>query len=296
MEKKLVDAFIGSVRDKGLAESSIPNFIYGMKCFVRWCREQGHKSFYDLQKDDLSQYFASLKDFADATIYDKLHVVYCFFEYLHSKGFLLLNPCPKPTCSRIQKLPRAVPRQSDIAATYSILASVEDIEDQRNFMIIDLIHSCGIRRCEVHSLNIGDVYFDEQIIKVRGKNRKERIVPVHPYTLQDLQYYITKIRPLFLKKKNVKALFVTKWYGGKRIAPHSISEALHRMRKKYKLPDSIAPHSLRHFFATSLIRNDCSITDVAMLLGHSSLDTSQIYCRLLPADLKNHHKNIHPRG
>lgn len=299
MEQNLVNEFIDVLRnDRRLSEQTIPNFQRGLFRFTEFLESKGCYSFFEVTGDLFDEYRAGLADqnYSDVTVYDRGHVVFEFYEWLHIQKVLIYNPCRKPLCKSPHRLPRRVPALEEIKEAYSLLKHCSSIEDQRNYVIVDLAFSCGIRRCEILYLNVSDVLVNEQLIRVKGKYGKERLVPVGKKSLVHLQNYISHIRPQFLKKNGVKALLLTNRSNGKRISRTSISEAIARMRTKYGLSEDVTPHSLRHAFAIGLLRNGAHISDISTLLGHSSIETTQIYTRLLPLDLKDHHKKYHPRG
>lgn len=112
-----------------------------------------------------------------------------------------------------------------------------------------------------------------------------------------VRYYVYHIRPKFLKGSGTtKALFVSWKGGGQRMNIRSINKAFGRLRKKYGLGRSFAPHSLRHAFAGDLIRSGAPVEDVSEMLGHKRLETTRIYTRLVPMNLKRCHEKYHPRG
>jgi integrase/recombinase XerD len=225
---------------------------------------------------------------------------------LRENGFLLLKPCPKVVYESEKRLPRSVPDWQSLQQTYNRLKKSSHYWEQRDYAIIDLAYSCGLRRGELHSLNVDDIEQQDpdnvgtgSTIRVKGKGGRERVVTVGPHALKDLLYYVYHIRPKFLKSGTTKALFVSRIGGGQRMNARSINEAFGRLRSKYGFGRSFAPHNLRHAFATDLIRHGAPVSrpvGISRMLGHKKLETTQVYTRLVPMDLKRCHARYHPRG
>lgn len=236
------------------------------------------------------------KDYVSSTVWKKSHAVYVFYEYLCENGFLLLNPCPKVIYESENRLPHSVPDWQSLQQTYKRLKGSIHFWEHRDFAIIDLAYSCGLRRCELQGLNVDDIEQQEGTVRVKGKGGRERVVPVGPRALKDLLYYMYHIRPKFLKGGTTKALFVSWLGGGQRMNTRSINAIFRRLRIKYGFGKNFRPHNMRHAFATDLLRRGAPVQDVSRMLGHKKLETTQVYTRLVPRDLKRCHEKCHPRA
>jgi site-specific recombinase XerD len=201
---------------------------------------------------------------------------------------------------RCTPLPREVPTWHGLQRLYgesdTSLRQSAGIVDQRDFAMIDLAYSCGLRRCELHNIDIADIDEEQGTLRVRGKGGRQRVVPIGPKTLADLLHYLYHVRPQLCKHGATRALFVSWNQGGKRMHLYSINAAFRRLRKRGVLEKGVTPHRLRHGFATDLIKNGAPVQDVSRMLGHVRLETTQVYTRLYPLDLKAHHTHHHPRG
>jgi integrase/recombinase XerD len=236
------------------------------------------------------------------TVSKKLLCVHAFYEWLHECGYLLVNPLPKPSFAGLHRLPRQLPDSSTLHRAYCKLRTSESLPEQRDYVALDLGYSCGLRRCELHALNLQDITPDDPAqggggtVRVKGKGGRERLVPVGPNTLKDLLHYIYHIRPKLMKGGTTAALFVSWQKGGTRMNIRSFNRAFSRIRRKYGLDRSLTPHGLRHAFGTDMVKNGAPVQDVSKMLGHKKLETTQIYTHLAARDLKQHHQNHHPRG
>lgn len=164
-------------------------------------------------------------------------------------------------------------------------------EDYRDKAILELIFATGIRVSELVSLNVDNIFHFDNQIKIKGKGGKERIVLYGEKCDNILKDYL-KVRNEFKPIEN--ALFLNS--SGKRLSQRCVRYILDKRIKEISFKKKISPHSLRHSFATSLIRNGADIRVVQKLLGHSSLSTTQIYTHLSLDELKDIHYKFHPHG
>lgn len=298
MEDYLVDEFLESLRLKGFRQVTIDEYKWNLHEFLDYLVSIPLYSFFAATHENATAYYIAVKEkmFASRTVWKKQFAAYAFYQWLKESGSLLVNPAPYPVTPTAQALPRRVPGRDTLAYTYEKLSESTELWEQRDYAIIDLAYSCGLRRCELHALDISDVNSTEGTLRIYGKGGKERIVPIGPKALKDLFHYIYHVRPRFIKESTTPALFLSWQRGGTRMNARSINKAFVRLRNKYGLPDTLAPHALRHAFATELVRAGAPVQDVSEMLGHTKLETTQVYTRLTVTDLKARHKQCHPRG
>lgn len=166
-------------------------------------------------------------------------------------------------------------------------------EDYRDRVIIELIFSTGVRVSELTNMELSDIDYKNREINVIGKGNKERIVLFGTRCKALLEEYVT-IRDSFNPLSNERALFLnTK---GGRLTQRGVRFVIEKRTKQVALKKNISPHSLRHSFATSMLRNGADIRTVQTLLGHSQLSTTQIYTHLTLDNLKDIHHKYHPHG
>lgn len=156
--------------------------------------------------------------------------------------------------------------------------------NQRDRAMLSVFYSCGLRRTEGVSLDISDINFDRQLIHVRkGKNYKERLVPVNKINLKYIEDYIYNARPLFLQHNKEDALFISQ--RGKRMQGQSMILRLKLLQQRTDNPElqqkEIGLHSLRHSIATHLLENGMKLEKIQEFLGHDSLESTQIYTHLI---------------
>ncbi len=171
---------------------------------------------------------------------------------------------------------REIFTRAEIQALYEATGS--DILGLRDRAILAVYYGCGLRRSEGVNLDIKDVLLDRNLLYVRkGKNYKERYVPMTAGVREDLKNYIESARPILLKR-STHALFLTQY--GTRMIGETMRERLHQLKEKAGIDKDAALHSLRHSIATHLLQSGMELEKIKQFLGHSSLESTQIYTHI----------------
>jgi integrase/recombinase XerC len=159
----------------------------------------------------------------------------------------------------------------------------------RDKAILELLYSSGLRVSELTSLDISDLDIKESLLRVKGKGRKERIIPIGSKALEAIKNYLPERASL---KKRSQALFLN--YRGGRLTPRSIRRILLKYSKMINLKGYLSPHTLRHTFATHLLHGGADLRSIQELLGHSSLSTTQKYTHVDITHLAEVYDRAHP--
>lgn len=234
----------------------------------------------DLQKDGA---------LARATILRRMAALRSFIKYLRSTGQLKGNPVFGVA---LPKRPRPLPKfltENEMAELMSMPGGAGSPLRRRDRAIVELIYSSGLRRAELIGLNRGDIDFLSGTVRVFGKGSKERVVPVGDGALRSLREYLAEI-----KGEDNEPLFAGP--SGKRLSEAGLVFVLNRWVKASALKKKITPHVLRHSFATHLMNHGCDIRLVQEMLGHVSLQTTQIYTHVSLERMKEVYGESHPRG
>ena len=162
----------------------------------------------------------------------------------------------------------------------------------RDRAILEVLYSTGLRGGELCRLTLYDLDLQTRMIRVFGKGRKERIVPIGKVACTYLAEYIKVVRPILLSDKQSSLVFVT--VQGTGYNTHNLWQMIKRYREKAHLPDNITTHSLRHTCATEMLKGGASIRHVQELLGHADIGTTQIYTHVVQTDLKKAHARTAP--
>jgi integrase/recombinase XerC len=223
-----------------------------------------------------------------ATVSRRLASVKSFFAFLNREAVAERNPArlvPSP------KLPKKQPQFLSVDDVFGLVEKPDGLGfiPVRDRAILELLYSSGIRVSELSSLDIEDLNRREGMIKVRGKGKKERIVPVGSVALDALKSYL--IERMLLRKKQ-KALFLNK--SGSRLTDRSVRRIVVKYAREFGIHGKIGPHTLRHTFATHLLHEGADLRVIQELLGHSSLSTTQKYTHLDIRHLMDVYDSAHP--
>jgi integrase/recombinase XerD len=292
-----IAAFLASVTARGICADTVRAYRTDLERFATSGKQSG--PLLCVTPQDVQHYCREMREcsgYTAATVYQKTHVLHEFYQWLVAEGVILLNPVPRPTTRKVNRSIRRHPSQNAVRRLMQTLAESHYKVDQRSSALVDLAYCCGLRRCELLRLNVQDVNPAERTVRVRGKFGKERLVPVGKKTMRALLHYLYQVRPTFLRHGTTNALFVSWTDGGRRISKECITRIFLRLRRKGRISQTLTSHALRHAFATHLLRNGAPVQDVSEMLGHASLQTTQLYTHLVPTDLKEHHRCFHPRG
>ncbi len=223
----------------------------------------------------------------------KLSAIKSFFRYLHRNGVIAQNPSTVVTApKKDRKLPTVLSIEQ--ARKLMELPPEDTLEGVRDRAILELLYGCGVRLGELLNLLIENIDFSNDFIRVLGKRKKERLLPLGSYAKKALENYL-KIRSEEIKYfENPAVVFVNK--KGKVLYPLAVQ----KMTKKYMATLSeqahLSPHVLRHSFATHLLDKGADLLVVKELLGHESLSTTQIYTHVSMDHLKKIYRQAHPRA
>lgn len=216
-----------------------------------------------------------------------------FTSYLKEYDYIVADPARD---IRYAKEPKSLPRGILTASEARKILHAPDTKSvigYRDRTILELLYSTGIRKDELITLTLGDVDYNDGFLRVIGKGNKERVVPLGRIACRYLENYIKSVRPELLRDPYEKTVFLSGRH--KPLSKNVIWELTKRHAKKAKIAKNVHPHTFRHTCATQMLRNKAHIRAVQELLGHESLDSTQVYTHVSITDLKEIHKSCHPR-
>jgi len=251
----------------------------------------------ELSPQTLRGYQAALQEagYARTTISRKLASLRSFYRFAQRYGVSTHNPAkPLRNPRRQRKLPHVL--TSDEVGRLLNAPSKRDPAGLRDGAILETMYSAGLRVSELVGLCDGDLDFEEQIARVRGKGRKERISPLGSFALKAIREYqsVRERHPKEELKGRGAAVFVNRF--GNRLTTRSVGRMLEKYIGESQLDGRTSPHTLRHSFATHLLDRGADIRSVQELLGHKSLVTTQIYTHVSSANLRAVYEKAHPRA
>lgn len=241
---------------------------------------------------DVRRWLAYLrKERKKVTVARKISALKGFYAYLCRCDLLDVNPF---AAVRRPGVETRLPGVMDVDGVYHFLESISGSGwmDRRNLAIFELLYSCGLRISELTGIDMADVDFDPPQVRVLGKGRKERIVPIGSKAVKALNAYL-QLRTGVVKEGE-PALFLNRF--GHRITPRSVQRHMKELLLRAGLSSASTPHSLRHSFATHLLDNGADLRAIQELLGHVSLSTTQKYTHVSSERIMTEYDRAHPRS
>ena len=262
--------------------------------FARWCAAR-QISPAQAGPKVVRRYVASLSEagLAPASSARKLAALRALFASPREHGLIAHNPADLvSTPRRGAALPRVLSAREAARLLDGIPAA--DPLEVRDRAIFELAYSCGLRAEEIVSLRLEDVDHDAEQLRVEGKGRKTRVVPVGEPAMAALQAYLERARPaLSAPAADTRALFLSKT--GRALGTSDVRRRLRRWTMRAGL-EGCSPHALRHSFATHLLDGGADLRSIQELLGHASVSSTQIYTRVESARLRSAYAQSHPRA
>ncbi len=229
-----------------------------------------------------------------STIARKLAAVRSFFDFCVRKRWLAENPAKLLATPRQDKPLPAFLSEEEMAAFLDVPAESRDPLVARDKALLELLYATGIRVSELTGLTLNDVGKAERLVRVRGKGKKERLVPFGRKAEESLRAYLA-VRPLIGEGgKETDALFLN--YRGGRLTPRSVQRLVRKYLRRTAIGRRISPHALRHSFASHLLSRGADLRAIQELLGHESLATTQKYTHMDLKQLLSVYKKSHPRS
>lgn len=251
--------------------------------------------------DLIRQYLAHLErqQYSAATMARKIATLRSFYKWAERRGLADSNPM---TVIRTPRQGKRLPKAITIEEVERLLAAPDEthVLGMRDRAMLETLYSTGVRVSELVGLQVDDVDVAGEALRVRGKGKRERIVPLGSHALRAIARYMEMVRNdarlagVWASDRPRRPLFVNK-HGGS-LSSRSVRRKLDKYLAQVGLDRSISPHTLRHSFATHLLENGADLRSVQELLGHQSLSTTQIYTHLTTQRLQDAYRHAHPRA
>ena len=251
-----------------------------------------------IDQDLISNYIGWLHDrsYAPATVARKVAAVKSFCGFLLDSGDITSNPTAAIDSPRAPKpVPKPMTTQEVDALLQQPLKN-DTAEAVRDAAMLELMYATGMRVTELVSLNVDSLHLSPRPGYVRciGKGEKERTIPVYDRALEAVERYLDEARARLLKDRPETALFVNR--RGERLTRQGFWLILKGYARGAGIDSHVTPHTLRHSFATHMLRGGASVRDVQELLGHANVSTTQVYTQLADGHLREVYEQVHPRA
>ena len=215
-----------------------------------------------------------------------------FFNYLLFEGEIHSSPLNDIESPKIEnKLPEVL-TEDEIKRLISSV-NLDSEFGQRNKTIIEVLYGTGIRVSELIELKLSNIFFKESILKVTGKGNKERFVPLGKIAIIEIKKYLNNRDKLKINSKFSDILFLNRY--GRQLTRSMIFKVINDSSKNAEIDKKISPHTLRHSYATHLLKNGADLRTIQLILGHESITTTEIYTHLDTFHLEDVLKKYHPR-
>jgi len=285
----------------GYAYRTVESYINDMRLFCRYLEEvENVKTLAELEEQHIKAWqvyltfgkFRDGKNLTSGTVVNRLRAVKTFFQLMHRENLCPVDygasilipkarkPLPKniPSADEMRRLLKAAEPDSPIAV--------------RDRLMMELMYATGIRSEELRQLNLQRMNVQERTLFITGKGSKDRVVPIGEWVLPYALEYLHSARNYLTRLKDTGLLFPTK--NGWQLDGSGLHKIIKGYKNKAGLTMRISPHTFRHACATHMIQAGADIRYVQELLGHSTLDTTQIYTRVSIKELKEAHRKFHP--
>lgn len=254
------------------------------------------QSFLEISYLDIRKYLGILQQqsLSKASIARKLTSLRSFYKFLKNNKYIKSNPAETiSTPKRAQKLP-VILTEKDMEMILDQAFLAKDPLTIRDKGIFELLYSSGLRVGELVGIKTNDIDLEYGYLKVLGKGRKERVVPIGGKAILALKDYLSSSRTLLTAGKTTNILFVN--YNGDGLTDRGIRYIIDKYIKEIAFQTKVSPHVFRHSFATHLLDNGADIRVVQDLLGHANLSTTQIYTHVSKKRIQQIYKKAHPRA
>ena len=281
--------------ERGLSDNSIKSYDYDLVLFKNFLvANKINDTPFNCKSETIKNYlYKSFSDKKSRSQARSISAIKSFFNYLIFEGYIKESPISNIEAPKQEKKLPVVLTEDEIK---NLINSIDLNHNfgQRNKTIIEILYGTGIRVSELVNLKLSNIFFKENIIKVIGKGNKERFVPLGEIASCEMKIYINDRNRLKIDSKSSDILFLNRY--GRRLTRSMIFKIISDASKRIGLDKKISPHTLRHSFATHLIKNGADLRTIQMILGHESITTTEIYTHLDTLHLEEVLKKYHPRG
>ena len=291
----LVERFLDAMwLEQGLSRNTLAAYGTDLGVFERWLKKRG-RTLQQARKTDLLNFVGERT--ADGirvrTLSRFVSTARRFYSYLAREGLISQDPSAQLSSPR---LGRPLPHSLSEGEVEELLAA-PDLADPlgvRDRCMLEVLYATGLRVSELVNLGVDRINLAAGVLRVRGKGSKERLVPLGEEAADWVRAFIDGARTEILGERKSDALFPTR--RGKGMTRQAFWQRLRKHGAAAGITEHLSPHSLRHAFATHLLDHGADLRAVQLLLGHSSLSTTQIYTQVARQRLRDLHRKHHPRA
>ena len=299
MRKSLGEFLVFLAVEKGASSNTIAAYKNDLQQLADFIGSRASvDGWQSLSRSDIQDFILDLKQrgYTETSVARKVAAVRSFFAFLAAEGSITANPTEGLSSPRVGKtLPKAIsPNEVDELLEQPARRSTP--EAKRDRAMLELLYATGMRVTELVSLDMENLNLDPRspFVRCLGKGAKERSIPIHDHALEALNGYLEDGRPIIVRNHNEPALFVNR--RGERLTRQGFWLILKGYAKSANLGAGVTPHTLRHSFATHMLRGGMPLRNVQEMLGHANISTTQVYTHLTSDHLREVYERAHPRA
>ena len=297
MNNNILDKFCDSLwLEDGLSRNTLESYRRDLRKFISWIEEKGNSTLLEATHANIQDFLAYLvtekKEKASSTS-RSISSLKRLFRYLLRQKLILADPTLKIITPKVPRNLPTILTEQDVEALLGG-PNINTHLGMRDRTMLEVLYASGLRVSELVGLSTTQVSLEMGVIRVIGKGKKERLVPLGEESLNWLNHYLTNARPALLGDRLNAAMFVTQ--RGAAMTRQTFWYLIKRHAKNGGLHKALSPHTIRHAFATHLLNHGADLRVVQILLGHKDSSTTQIYTHIARERLKQRHALHHPRG
>ena len=301
MREQLEDFLHYMTVERGVSNNTIAAYQNDLDQLIEYLESQRlavfrECSWTDVAEQTVTDYVLHLHDlgYSETTRARKIASMKSMFAFLIMEQVVESNPTVNLASPKIgRSLPDPL-TVDEVEKLLSLPASLDTPEGVRDLAMLDLLYATGMRVSELTALDLADVNLSDGAVRCQGKGGKERVVPVHPGAVELLSFYVNRARSKLAGERGQSALFLNR--RGNRLTRQGFWLILKKYTEAAGLDGRVTPHTLRHSFATHLLRGGAPLRHVQELLGHASITTTQIYTHLTSEHVRAEYDTSHPRA
>ena len=280
--------------ERGLSINSIKSYEYDLNLFKNFIQSnQMSDTPFNCRPETVKNYlYNNLSNKKSRSQARSISSIKSFFNYLIFEGYIKKSPISDIESPKLEKNLPEVLTELEIEKLIKSFDIKENF-GQRNRTIIEVLYGTGMRVSELVNLKLSNIFFKENIIKIVGKGNKERFVPLGDIASNEIRKYLKIRDKSIIDTKFSDIVFLNRY--GRGLTRSMIFKIISDSYKRIGLNKKISPHTLRHSFATHLLKNGADLRTIQLILGHESITTTEIYTHLDTNQLDEVLKNFHPR-
>jgi integrase/recombinase XerD len=292
----LVEQFLDFIcLERGLSASTRKAYLADLASFTDYLGSRGISSFNDVKRDHILDYLMSERDrgLSVNSVSRRLVAIKVFFTYLRQEHILDGNVTEVMESPRLWRILPDVLTEREVERLLAVPVGT-DRYAVRDRAILECFYGTGLRVSELGDLRGGDIHFDSGYIRCRGKGSKVRVVPFGGKTRAAVERYLEEGRPQFVREGTDDHVFLT--YRGRAFSRKGLWRLIKDCTRLAGITKSVSPHTLRHSFASHLLKNGAPLRVIQEMLGHADIGTTQIYTHIDQGRLRSVHAKYHPRA